>query len=956
MARKPHLFLCIALSLSLAFAPASLSYADEPAAAEPEAPTAVEPREGNSVEVGDFALSFTNRAGEPVEGTDYVADGGDKVLKLVGTDPYTVAMKAGAGKNTDWVIKVEPAAAAPLEITLDKTQIDVSGSEGKCALLISGNSDVKIRYIGQNEQEKTELKSGKDCAGIQKENGTAKLTITGASPSEKLYVYGGEGGAGIGGGANGSVSNIEITGNAVTATGGAGAAGIGGGEGGSAEGLSIVSANTLKATGGAGGAGIGGGSGGYGKDITVYTGYSETEKGSGLEATGMDGGAGIGGGANGAGSFITIEGDYGIKATGKVDTTNQPVSDSGAGIGGGSKGIGSEITIIGKSVELALGEGGGAGIGGGAGASAEKITISGSVTLAKAGSSGGAGIGGGSGQTATDVVIEKRASVTAESAGGSALINGSGSTSSDASNLIARPDAGYVFAGFVINTGGVDTPITLTNESNSESFRLSTYADPYFKIDYRGNGGAFVLKTDDGRELEASEYAYSANDGLTITGSGAYVVSMADSVPQSSHPLVVASKQGCTVTIEDININCSNGVAMSIAKEAGDVTISLSGKNKLQSSDTFAGLQKEGSSNLTITGPPTASLDVTGGAGAAGIGGNRFESAQNITITGGNIKVSGNKPIGAGNGGTTNNISIAPQAGMHVNVMGKTDSSDKKEHPVITNATSAQDLAALYNDPNFNYRYLDIAFSWSQYELTVSNGTDLTNGSPYLPGTEVKIKADPAPEGKIFDRWVSSAGHFSDASQIETTFTMPPQTASVTAVYRDLVYETRTLADPTTGVSVVAEFAENAELVVVEASLHEPGACEACDAIRTVRDKGQLAALWDISISGGYKGKPIVSIPVDASFEGKTATVLHDADCMLESVASSVSGARVEATLNSLSPVAVSVDATTPVPGKPGSKTLPSAGDTPALPSAAALASLSALALIATALRRRRAE
>lgn len=82
------------------------------------------------------------------------------------------------------------------------------------------------------------------------------------------------------------------------------------------------------------------------------------------------------------------------------------------------------------------------------------------------------------------------------------------------------------------------------------------------------------------------------------------------------------------------------------------------------------------------------------------------------------------------------------------------------------------------------------------YLLTIENGT-LENGSgsgTYAAGTEVPILANPAPEGKVFDKWVSEGGgSFKDVNNPNTIFTMPSNPVTITATYKDEPIETYTL-------------------------------------------------------------------------------------------------------------------------------------------------------------------
>ena len=58
--------------------------------------------------------------------------------------------------------------------------------------------------------------------------------------------------------------------------------------------------------------------------------------------------------------------------------------------------------------------------------------------------------------------------------------------------------------------------------------------------------------------------------------------------------------------------------------------------------------------------------------------------------------------------------------------------------------------------------------------------TDETNGSPYVEGTRVIIKAV-AVADYVFVNWSAPAGTFDDANAEETTFTMPAESVTVTA-------------------------------------------------------------------------------------------------------------------------------------------------------------------------------
>ena len=128
-----------------------------------------------------------------------------------------------------------------VDVTFDDLKIDVSGKaevdgsgdgparESKAAVTVKGDHDAAIELDGDNK-----LKSGSGNAGLEKNEHESKGTLTIKDDNGKdgsLTAEGGEGGAGIGGGAERTGSNITIRGGTIEAVGGAGAAGIGDGVG-----------------------------------------------------------------------------------------------------------------------------------------------------------------------------------------------------------------------------------------------------------------------------------------------------------------------------------------------------------------------------------------------------------------------------------------------------------------------------------------------------------------------------------------------------------------------------------------------------------------------------------------------------------------------------------------------------------------------------------------------------
>lgn len=174
---------------------------------------------------------ITVKAGD-TEGTNWVSQGEKEDVK----DTDTV-ITGESDKNTVTI----DTSKGNVDVTFDDLKIDVSGKKegdgsgdspvdaGKAAVTVQGNGDVTIELDGDNK-----LKSGSGNAGLEKNKQESKGTLTIKDDKGKdgsLTAEGGEGGAGIGGGAERTGSNITIRGGSIEAVGGAGAAGIGDGVG-----------------------------------------------------------------------------------------------------------------------------------------------------------------------------------------------------------------------------------------------------------------------------------------------------------------------------------------------------------------------------------------------------------------------------------------------------------------------------------------------------------------------------------------------------------------------------------------------------------------------------------------------------------------------------------------------------------------------------------------------------
>ena len=174
---------------------------------------------------------ITVKAGD-TEGTNWVTQG--KKENVEDTDTVIT------GKSEEHTVTID-TSKGNVDVTFDDLKIDVSGkTEGdgssdspidksNAAVTVQGDHDATIELDGDNK-----LKSGSNNAGLEKNKQESKGTLTIKDDNGKdgsLTAEGGEGGAGIGGGAERTGSNITIRGGTIEAVGGAGAAGIGDGVG-----------------------------------------------------------------------------------------------------------------------------------------------------------------------------------------------------------------------------------------------------------------------------------------------------------------------------------------------------------------------------------------------------------------------------------------------------------------------------------------------------------------------------------------------------------------------------------------------------------------------------------------------------------------------------------------------------------------------------------------------------
>ena len=342
----------------------------EPAEEEPETPDTQKP-EGET----DADTHEASTEQNPVEEAAEDEDDDDEVMTFEDNTASTVTKAVNEAVNH--IIKIfNNCTKKDTTVTLEGVNINVDDGQSwgrKAAMSVVGAGDTTLKLKGDNT-----LRSGSYAAGLEKDDSpyqsTGKLTITAEDANASLNAFGGDHGAGIGGGEGHSTSNLEIANGKIHAEGGQWAAGIGGGYNGNGE--VTISGGEVTAQGGYSAAGIGGGCYGSGK-VTIKDGK--------VTAKAYCDAASIGGGDYGSGDVTILNGT--VTATKSND--NYQVT----GIGGGPRSTKkSTIRILGGVVD-AVGEGYGSGISGGKGG--VEVEIGGGAQVTAKGGLGSSGRGPG---------------------------------------------------------------------------------------------------------------------------------------------------------------------------------------------------------------------------------------------------------------------------------------------------------------------------------------------------------------------------------------------------------------------------------------------------------------------------------------------------------------------------------------------------------------------------------
>ena len=117
-------------------------------------------------------------------------------------------------------------------------------------------------------------------------------------------------------------------------------------------------------------------------------------------------------------------------------------------------------------------------------------------------------------------------------------------------------------------------------------------------------------------------------------------------------------------------------------------------------------------------------------------------------------------------------------------------------------------------------------------------------------------------------------------------------------------YTSRTLSS--NGVTLSgSDIHRSAHLTATEGGLHSAGSCATCDQIRAWQAEGRVIAVYDVSLSQGFRGNITITFPVSGSYNGQTLTVVHCVDGKQETHRAAVANGKISVTVDSLSPFAI---------------------------------------------------
>ena len=541
-------------------------------------------------------------------GTDYSF--ANDVIEILTDTPLTIS-------GTTTAEHIEIADGVNANITLAGVNIDVSSAGYTAAFKIADNSMGNVTITLADGTANT-LKSGINCAGLQKNGDTTTGTLTiqgGTLGTGTLNATGGYYGAGIGGDYYSLSSNFTISGGTVIATGGYNGAGIGGGCNGSGSNITI-SNGEVTATGGLDAAGIGGGVSGSASNI-IISGGSVKAVGTNTDAIGGAVTPTLADGKTPVYLFtIPNPDDKPVEIDGAAYT---PVNHKGVDPADGNL----YAYLTGDFHTVKVGDTAARYNYNNTNNSFEKVGTAFNVT-----------------PTVSGEVLAYGTDFTYPASDGKLNIL------SDKAIMIANVDPTTATSDCIEIPNGVNANITLAGVNINVSAIAMTAA---IKIADNSTGNVTITLADDTVNVLKSGYCRA---GLQKNG---------DYISEDKGKLIIQGETNGTGSLEAIGGEYGAGILGSDTSKASNIEI-RGGNIVAKGGDAAAGIgggYNGGCSNITISG---GNVIATGGEAGAGIGGGYSGGCSNITISGGTVTATGGEAgagIGGGSEGGCSNITIS---------------------------------------------------------------------------------------------------------------------------------------------------------------------------------------------------------------------------------------------------------------------------------------------------------
>ena len=142
--------------------------------------------------------------------------------------------------------------------------------------------------------------------------------------------------------------------------------------------------------------------------------------------------------------------------------------------------------------------------------------------------------------------------------------------------------------------------------------------------------------------------------------------------------------------------------------------------------------------------------------------------------------------------GSTETITFTPEVGYEIDTVTVNGVATSVSGNTLTVTMDGnKDVVVTYKAIEYNITVAD-------GKATVGAGSGITKATV---GTAVTLTANPAPDGKVFDKWevVSGSITLADANSASTTFTMPAEAVSVKATYKNKPVTTYNLTTQVNG-------------------------------------------------------------------------------------------------------------------------------------------------------------